>query len=185
MSCTGCSTTSGRRSFFDKRGLQPWWSWATFGGVWWLSTKITHGALQLQWTPLCRRMSGRPLLRPSMTPRSAAWILGSAALCGPRSRNRPFFRPENQSFIYFAFARTVCSTAFVECMFASFNQWMSKSSKPLRLSSLASRHVTHAFMRSWKARVGKQQTPTTGRRICKEARIGFDLMSGRMFFCNL
>ena len=96
-----------------------------------------------------------------------------------------FFRPENQSFIYFAFARTVCSTAFVECMFASFNQWMSKSSKPLRLSSLASRHVTHAFMRSWKARVGKQQTPTTGRRICKEARIGFDLMSGRMFFCNL
>lgn len=79
----------------------------------------------------------------------------------PRSS---FFLPENQSFVYFAFARTVCSTAFVECMFASFKQWMSKTSKPLRLSSLASRHVTHAFMRTWKVRNGKQM-PTTGRRI--------------------
>ena len=75
-----------------------------------------------------------------------------------------FFLPQHQSFVYFAFARTVCSTAFVECMFASFKQWMSKSSKPLRLSNLASRYVSHAFMRSWRTRLGKQM-PTTGRRI--------------------
>lgn len=75
-----------------------------------------------------------------------------------------FFEPHHQSFIYFAFARAVCSTAFVECMFASFKQWMSKSSKPLRISSVASRHVTHAFMRMWKQRLEKQPPPV-GRRL--------------------
>ena len=58
-----------------------------------------------------------------------------------------FFREDVQAFVFWMFARAVFSTAFVECLFASYKQWVSKTTNPIRIGQLAAKHMTHSFMR--------------------------------------
>ena len=58
------------------------------------------------------------------------------------------FSKHVQAFLYAAFAKVVLSTAWVECLFASFTQWLKKSPKGLTVASLAAKHCANSFHRA-------------------------------------
>ena len=56
--------------------------------------------------------------------------------------------PEWQRFLFHSFNKVVLSTAFVETLFARFNQWLQRSRKPLSMSLLQGKHMTSGFVRA-------------------------------------
>jgi hypothetical protein len=60
---------------------------------------------------------------------------------------------EIAAFLLALFARCELASTFVECLFAAFKQWLKKSNKPLKISTVAQKHYGHQFMRSHRARV--------------------------------
>jgi len=55
------------------------------------------------------------------------------------------------AFLEEMFMSMVLSTAFIECMFASFRQWLLRSAKTISAATLASKHVTNCFHNVWSA----------------------------------
>lgn len=60
---------------------------------------------------------------------------------------RELFDQPVQQFLKHMFLRAVLSTAYVECQFASYRQWVQRSSRPVVFRSLAAKHVTSSFSR--------------------------------------
>ena len=60
--------------------------------------------------------------------------------------------PEWQEFLFNAFNKVVLSTAFIECLFAHFKQWVGRSPKPISTALLDAKHVTASFKRACAAK---------------------------------
>ena len=60
--------------------------------------------------------------------------------------------PEWQEFLFNAFNKVVLSTAFIECLFAHFKQWVGRSPKPINTALLDAKHVTASFKRACAAK---------------------------------
>ena len=76
---------------------------------------------------------------------------------------------EWQQFLFHVVNQCIISTAFVECLFAHFKQWLQRSPKPLSSPLLQAKHMTSSFKRACKVKRGLQQekklrTPTKKRR---------------------
>lgn len=53
--------------------------------------------------------------------------------------------PQYQRLLFNGVNKIVLSTASIECLFGQYGQWLHKSPKPLGLSLLAAKHLTHQF----------------------------------------
>ena len=76
------------------------------------------------------------------------------------------FDPLIMLFLVLMFNRCLLATTFIECLFAALRQWLLLSNKPMALSSLAAKHMTHkatvrqqrtGHLQRWLGRGGKRQ----------------------------
>ena len=61
-----------------------------------------------------------------------------------------------------AFNEVVISTAFVECLFAQFKQWLLRIPKPPSVSLLAGQHMQSSFKRSCESKRARHATGNDG-----------------------
>eukprot|EP00969_Alexandrium_andersonii_P044793 1966059-Alexandrium_andersonii.AAC.1 len=50
-----------------------------------------------------------------------------------------------QDFMASMFRQSVFSTAAIECLFASYRQWTTRSGKPVSMETLGAKHEAHLF----------------------------------------
>ena len=144
----------------------------TFGASWpaGMVAKARQGALLVYgnvWRRLVKYFEGYPwrlarmcdVTLPMEERRRVAQELFDKKPCdldpgvGQRIRARyscveDIFEPTVMEFLTMVFLRTVVSTAFVECTFAAFRQWVNMSNKPIGIDTLAGKYACHAFKRS-------------------------------------
>jgi len=78
-----------------------------------------------------------------------------AMLSGPQD----LFMPAVQEFLTNFFLRAVLSTAFIECLFAAYRQWLHKSYKPLKITTVGAKHVPHRFQQALHAKRRAREKP--------------------------
>ena len=61
------------------------------------------------------------------------------------ARAEELLEPHHQRLLFHGVNSIVLSTAFIECLFGQYGQWLRKSPKPLGLALLAAKHTTHQF----------------------------------------
>jgi hypothetical protein len=63
-----------------------------------------------------------------------------------------------QNFLFHAFNQCILSTAFVECLFAKFKQWLSKCPKAPSVNFPAAKHMTSGCSLAAKLKLGKKKS---------------------------
>ena len=58
-----------------------------------------------------------------------------------------FFTVKIHRFLMVLFNQAVYTTSFMECLFASYRQWLSRSKKALHVATLQAKHCCHQFSR--------------------------------------
>jgi hypothetical protein len=75
-----------------------------------------------------------------------------------------------QSFLFHAFNLVVVSTAYVECLFASYRQWIIGIPKPMSVVVLQAKHITSSFKRSHVDMMDRSRDHAIEAKRCKLSR---------------
>ena len=163
---------------WPKRQAQAAWevTLLMIGHVW---RRLRHAFLTWPWrlvTVCDQRVPMEERQRVADEFWNAEFCCMDAGFCG-KLRKRltsalDLFDETIQAFLYAAFANTVISTAWVECLFASFTQWLNRSPKALSVSNLAAKHVSSSFHRAhtWGVHGKPQKEKNLRRRITRRCR---------------